>query len=57
MIKKMPMTGLGSEWMLNKTNLIFLGIGIGIIALAVGVINLGVTLADVSDLLNLVGNN
>ena len=43
--------------MLNKTNLIFLGIGIGVIALAVGAINLGVTLADVSDLLNLVGNN
>ena len=43
--------------MLNKTNLIFFGIGIGVIALAVGVINLGVTLADVADLLSLVKNN
>ena len=57
MIEKMLMAGLGSEWMLNKTNLIFLGIGIGVIALVVGVINLGVTLADVTDLLNLVENN
>lgn len=51
------MTGLGSEWMLNKTDLIFLGIGIGVVALVVGVINLGVTLADVMDLLSLVENN
>jgi len=57
MIEKMLITGLGSEWMLNKTNLIFLGIGIGVIALVVGVINLGVTLADVMDLLSLVENN
>lgn len=42
---------------MNKNHLIFLGIGISITALVVGTINLGVTVADVLDLLNLVDNN
>ena len=42
---------------MNKTNLIFIGIGISVVALVVGTINLGVTVADVLDLLNLVDNN
>jgi len=42
---------------MNKTHLIFLGIGISVVALVVGTINLGITLADVTDLLNLVKQN
>ena len=40
--------------MLDKTHVVLLGIGIAVVALVVGVINLGVTLADVMDLLSLV---
>jgi len=40
---------------LSKSHLILLGVGIAIAALVVSAANLGITLADVSDSLNLTG--
>ena len=40
---------------MNRLHLVYLGIGIAVVALIVGVVNLGVTVADVTGILNLVG--
>ena len=40
---------------MNKTHLIFLGIGIGIAALIIGAANLGIVIADVKGLLSVIG--
>ena len=40
---------------MNRLHLVYLGIGIAVVALIVGVANLGVTIADVKGLLSIVG--
>ncbi len=41
---------------MNKIHLVYLGIGISVTALVIGAANLGITLADVAGMLNLVGD-